>query len=240
MTGLVLALVACEADDDAMDAGEDGTEIDVPRTCPPPEGVPTRPESVEDVVALLQALPVPVTLPCFLESLERPLSLSATTHDFSAQPASGPESPRLFIYSGPLTMSVVPTGIGRHLLEFAVDVGDRQSLKAELEFPLEESPTEADPYERVAMPGGGTTCNNCHANERQSDEITFTAAYISDALQPPFGMDASVSFPRQLALTCDPQTDDDPERCEMLQALFAHGDIEPREFPPDHLVCKGP
>ncbi len=227
---------AVDSDDDS--AGSDVGATPAARGCPPPEGVSARPESIEEVVALLGALPLPTTLPCFLESLERPLAIAVTTNDFSAQPADGPESPRMFIVSGPLTMSVVPTGIGRNLLEFAVDVGNRESVKAELSFPLTERVTDADPYDHVRGPGGGTSCNGCHAGERLSDEIDVAEAYISEALQPPEEEQYSIGFVQQVAGTCDPDSGD--ERCAMLTAVFAHGDVTNVDFPPDNRICRSP
>ena len=236
----LLAAASCKAsaDDDMHDDGvSSDTGAAVVRTCVPPDGVSGRPESVEDVVALLAALPVPTTLPCFLESLERPLQMMATTNAFSAQPSDGDGNPRMFIVSGPLTMAVVPTGIGRELLELAVDVGDGESIKAELDFPLMERVEPADPYDRINQ-GAGTTCDGCHGDERVSDAIDFTTAFVSEALQPPPENFVSVSFTRQHAVACDPELE--PERCAMLTALFAHGDVFEHEFPVTSRICRMP
>lgn len=238
MGGLLLACDPSAMDglDDDAGGGEDGTIAE--RRCPPPEGVNARPESIEEVVTLLRALPEPITLPCFLESLERPLTIAATTHAFSAQPADGEGSPRMFIQSGPLTMSVVPVGIGESLLEMAVDVGNRESLKAELTFPLNIAPEPADPYLHIEQPGGGSTCNGCHVGERESEEVTIATAFISEALQPPEDTMVSIAFVQQLASTCDPETE--ARRCEMLDAIFEHGEIQSGAFPPDLRICRTP
>lgn len=222
--------------DDLADAATTGQAA--PRECPVPEGRRVVPDSIEGVVSWLQALPAPVSLPCFLESLPRPLQLSATTNAFSAQPAEGNGNPRLFITSGPLTMAVVPVGIGRQLLEMAVDIGNRESLKAELSFPLAESPTEADPYLHIQQAGGGSTCNGCHGGERLSDTVTVTDAFVSEALQPPPDLVVSVAFVQQLATGCD--TAVEPERCAMLAAIFDHGEIVAHPFPADNRICRSP
>lgn len=236
-------LLACDpsvmeegVEDGGDDAAEDGMLAE--RRCPPPEGVDARPESIEEVVALLQALPEPITLPCFVESLERPLTIAATTHAFSAQPAEGEGSPRMFIQSGPLTMSIVPVGIGESLLEMAVDVGNRESLKAELTFPLNIPPEPADPYLHIQQPGGGSTCNGCHGGERISEDVTITTAFVSEALQPPEDTIVSIAFVEQLAAACDPDTE--ARRCEMLDAIFGHGEIQSGAFPADHRICRTP
>lgn len=219
-----------------MSDSDDTNAPPAPRTCPPPAGVSARPESVEEVVALLGALPLPTSLPCFVESLERPLSIAVTTNDFSAQPADGPENPRMFIISGPLTMAIVPTGIGRQLLELAVDVGNRESLKAELEFPLTERVQPADPYTRIHQGTTGTTCGGCHDGERPSE--TVTGAFVSEALQPPVEFLQGLSFVAQHAKLCAPQ--DPTARCELLRAVFAHGETVGTTLPAEHRICRHP
>ncbi|MEM6996350.1 MAG: hypothetical protein AAF721_37935 [Myxococcota bacterium] len=240
LAGCLLAAAASGCDEPSSPAQETGADPSIPRGCPPPPGAPTRPESIEEVVALLGALPVPTTLPCFLESLERPLEVIATTNAFSAQPSDGPDNPRLLIVSGPLTMAIVPNGIGRHLLEMAVDVGDRESIKAELAFPLNEPVSNADPYEHILQPGGGTTCNGCHAAERRADveEDYGTEIFVSGALQSPPDEVLSVSFARQVAAACDGA--DESLRCGTLVALFGHGEVSGGRFPPDNLICRAP
>src|SRR5688572_8125053 len=66
------------------------------------------PGSILEVVGQVNALPRPVTLPCFLATLPRPLEVHASQSIFSAQPAAGRRSPRMFIFSGALTLTIVP------------------------------------------------------------------------------------------------------------------------------------
>jgi hypothetical protein len=100
-------------------------------------------------VALVNALPKPLTLPCYLEALALPLRLHASLSVFSAQPAGGPGSPRIFIYFEPLLMTVEPTGIGAHLLEFREQRDEHRSLKGELAFPLHEPVAPGEVYEHT-------------------------------------------------------------------------------------------
>ena len=72
--------------------------VQVDPRCVAPEGVSTAPQTIAEVVTLLNALPKPLNLPCFVASLARPLSLHAVNSPFSAQPAQGRRSPRIFIF----------------------------------------------------------------------------------------------------------------------------------------------
>src|SRR6187551_2246457 len=88
--------------------------------CHPPSGISGAPQTIEDVTALINALAAEhdgkVELPCFVASLDRPLGATASAGYFSAQPAHGARSPRVFLWSGALVLSVVPEGIGKDLL----------------------------------------------------------------------------------------------------------------------------
>ena len=237
LTPLALALASACVSADPPDAVGDSGEVELPRGCPPPAGAPTRPQSIEDVVALLNALPKPTSLACFLESLERPLAVYATSHAFSAQPADGEGSPRLFVFFEPLVLSVVPVGIGRHLLEMAVDVGDERSIKAELVFPVQAELQPAAPFQQVEQ-GGSTTCAGCHPSESRATAITYAAAYVSDALQPPADTEVPVAFVLEHQRACDRASE--PERCEILDAVFGHGEVVAHAFAPTYRICIAP
>lgn len=230
----MLALVlACETSDGSQD--EAGDEPMVIRSCPPPAGFEERPASIQDVVDRINALPMPVSLPCFVESLPRPLRGYATSSSFSAQPASGAESPRVFLFEGPLVLTVVPAGQGSHLLEMSELLDDRLSLKAELEFPVQAEVADAEPFEQVRNEAGGATnCATCHGLERAHEAIE--GAYVSEALQPDPELAVPLSFVRQSARDCD--AGEEPQRCAILQALFLHGDVETAEFPA-YRICRG-
>src|SRR3712207_6534727 len=83
-----------------------------PPPSPPcqPKGVPRNPTSIAEAVALVSALPRPLTVGCYLESLERPLRVNATSAVISLQPAAGPRNPRMFLFAGNLVSSIVPAG----------------------------------------------------------------------------------------------------------------------------------
>ena len=244
---MCLALVlGCEPNEAEVPAaapadagGPDASEPIEPR-CVAPPGIPAAPYSIADAVELINALPKPVTLPCFLQALVRPLSLHAVNSIFSAQPADGARSPRIFIFFPGLILSIVPSGPGAHLLELAESRPDDRSLKAELELPIETQLDEAAPYERVHFDDTITTCGFCHQGEERDESVASPLAFVSPALRPRDSQRVWLDQLAAEAAACDDRDDaaDDPdagserERCAILQALFdrAPWPIE-HEFP---------
>ncbi len=202
-----------------------------PRTCLPIRDVSGSPRTIEDVVTLINALPTPVTLPCFLENLARPLRLFATKSVFSAQPAAGERSPRIFIFLDPLILSVVPEGDTSVLLELSVLESDTRSLKGEIPFPVTEPLEPSAPYDRLLGNEGLTSCGFCHREEQPAAALPFANAYISDAIRPQPISEVDLADVREQHRLCDADTE--PERCDMLRALFDYGEIERGEFPPE-------
>lgn len=238
---LAMAL-ACGADDrpGELDDPEATEQTDLPwplpRTCVPPPGLGDA-ATIEDLVALVNALPKPTSLSCVLESLERPLAVYASTSTAGAQPASGPENPRIFLFRGELVMSVVLEGETAATLELAQAIGERRSIKAELVFPVDEALPPSAPYDQVAL-GAGTSCGLCHSAETRVGSIEFADAWASDAFQDDPEQALPLSFLRQLAIDCDHEVE--PGRCEMLDAIFGHGEVVPGDLARDSLVCRPP
>lgn len=199
--------------------------------CVAPAGVSNQPESIAQTVTLIEALPKPLTLPCFIEALGRPLRLHASQSEFSAQPAFGARSPRVFLFLGANIMTIVPTGPGAHLLEFGEQRADFRSLKAEIAFPVTEPITAEAPFRQVMFNDELTNCAFCHAEEVLDPNVTGTKAFVSRALRPvPRSRVALDVFRREREL-CSPASE--PERCAMLEALFGWGQTEEQDFPPD-------
>lgn len=226
--------LGCEADSD-----EELTEAGVmdppaPRTCVAPQGLGS-PTSIQDVVDLINALPKPTSLPCVLESLDRPLAVAATDSRSSAQPSSGAENPRLFITREPLILSVLPEGPGSDTLEFAVDVGDGLSIKAELVFPIEEDVADSEPYAQIRE-RTGTGCGSCHLRERRWDTVDEAVVFASEALQYPPHRDISPGFVGALAGVCDAEAT--PDRCAVLTAVFGHGSVIAQPLPESLQICR--
>lgn len=213
---------------------EGPSEPPAPRSCIAPEGLGS-PASIEDAVDLINALPKPTSLPCFLESLDRPLAVAATDSRSSAQPATGAENPRLFIARDALLLSVLPEGPGSDKLEFAVDVGDGLSVKAELAFPIEEEIPYSEPYAQIRRQTG-TSCGSCHLREQHWDTVDGAGVFASEALQHPPERDISPGFVGALAGVCDASIT--PERCAMLTAVFAHGSVVAQPLPEFLKICR--
>ena len=202
-------------------AAESPTSPD-PRRCKPSPGLSGSPTSIAEAVALLDVLPAPVTVACFVESLDRPLRIIATASPLSAQPAVDVASPRILIRNGTLTMAVVPAGMGKRLLEFGEDAGEGRTIKGEVELPLERSLRASAPYDRVlATEGKGTSCGVCHDDEAPAPGLRPGLA--SEILRPTPEFEVPLDDLRQAAARCS--SDDDDERCALLTALFDHGPV---------------
>lgn len=232
--GLCLSCAPGDApteDDELVEAPDVGWPL--PRACVAPPGL-GRPATIEDLVELVNALPRPTSLACVLESLDRPLAIYATTSTAGAQPASGPENPRIFLLQGDLAMSVILVGEHSATLELGYAIGDRHSIKAELAFPVDDTLAASAPYDQVQL-GEGTSCGFCHGSETRVSSIDFASAWASDMFQDEPDQALSLSFLRQSAIDCDHEAE--PERCAMLDAIFGHGEVVAGDLARDSLVC---
>jgi len=200
-----------------------------PTGCEPVQGT-ANPNRIAQVVDTLNALPKPVSLPCFLQHLAGPLALDATRGDLSLQPAVGRRSPRIFILLEPLIATVVPDGIGQALLELGERRGETRSLKAEVGFPVTTMLEQASPFEHVVFGPGVTSCAFCHGAETLAPDISFTSAFESDALRPPAANRVTIEELRAEYQTCDAALE--PHRCAVLDALFERESVTYRELPP--------
>lgn len=197
--------------------------------CGPPAGVDASPNSLVAVFELIDALPHPVTVECFVESLERPLNIIASTNDFSAQPGET-TSPRVLVMYDQFIASWVPSGDGRGRLEFAEERPDGQSVKGELLMPLDGPITTANFEHMLHSGGGGTVCSGCHFDEEPAD-IGFGEFYQSQALR--VAPDEVVSVARLRALHDECDGSRDAERCDIFEAMFGHGAVVDADFPRD-------
>lgn len=203
---------------------------------PDPCALGARVESVDAALATIEELPQPVTLPCFLTALERPLGLVLTSDVFNTQPAEGARSPRILIRGQTLAMTLVPVGVAKTLLEFGEDHESGFTVKAELEFPIEGPLTPDAPYERtLAFPGATESgCRVCHF-----DEIALgDGRFANVPLRPPDDLLVPLEVMREEHLHCDAA--EDPDRCEIFSALLDHGEVYERPFPEDVATQFGP
>lgn len=199
-------------------------------SCLPPPGVSGTPKTIEEAVTLINSLPRPVTISCFLNSLDRPLRMAATNNPISGQPAEGNRSPRIFINYDKLYISVVPAGLGEHLVEFSFMVSVDTSIKAELEFPIFDQVTPQAPYDQVRF-NSGTSCGVCHAGEVQTTSVPFATAFVSRALRPTDGSLVDLNALKSEVDICNDANE--PHRCSILKSLFGRGAVLNQNFPAD-------
>ena len=214
------------ADTDTDTDTDTGTDTDsfpvLPARCEAPAGLGS-PQTIAEALALLNALPPPITVPCVVESLDRPLAIAATTSTISAQPAVDAGSPRIFIFSGPLILSIVPGGTGRDLLEFGEPRGELDSLKGELEMPALQPIPPGKPFDHLRYNEQLTVCGFCHRDERLAVDQDHPNAFISRALRPVDDRLVPLDDLRAEHAACAP--DLEPERCAILSAVFDHGPV---------------
>jgi hypothetical protein len=185
------------------------------------------PTTINQTVDLINALPKPLSIPCFIESLTRPLKLNITLSKSSAQPAVGTTSPRIFIISDDLVLSIVPEGKGAYFLELSQMYSDSSSVKSELEFPVREAITYQTGYDRINL-GGATACGPCHLNEQPDNSIAESNAFTSFALKPKSNMDL-VDFKSEL-YKCELETSLS-YRCQMIKSIFKFEQVSEVDFP---------
>lgn len=213
---------------DTSGTGDDPTgEGPTPTACAEVTTLTGAPRTIGEAVEFINALPRPLTLDCFLERLERPLAIAATAGVISLQPAKGRKSPRVFLFSGELIMSIAIDGDpGSTLLEFGEVVGPTRSIKAEIQFPLADPVTAAAPFERI-QDTNGTTCGFCHRDETAAPG--YPGAFASAALQLVAYDEVTVADMRDEYERCDPAAQ--PGRCARFAALLGHGEVEQAAFP---------
>lgn len=196
-----------------------------PARCSPPPGVSGSPGTIQQAVALMNALPKPTTLTCFLESLDRPLELYATRSELSVQPANGTRSPRTFVIIGDLLMAIVPDGNFSSLLELGQLTTAGRSIKGEIAFPLRADVTASDITEHIRM-GDVSLCGGCHGGETRPRDSFFVDGAFESAVAVPISVyEVELESLRREAEECDAGRE--PGRCDMFAALFDHGEVRP-------------
>jgi len=193
--------------------------------CSAPAGVSSAPRNVEQAVALMNSLPKPTSLECFIESLARPLEVYATSSDLSLQPADGTRSPRTFIVQGDLVMSIVANPEFSKLLEIGYRSAPGRSMKGEIAFPLTVDVTASSILARIRV-GDVSICGGCHGAEtRPIDSFFADGAFESAVAVPLSPFEVDLESLRQEAAACEPASE--PQRCAVLGALFDHGEVVP-------------
>lgn len=205
-----------------------------------PEGDPCAIEadvsSIETAIDGLASLPPPVTVPCFLTSLQRPLGLALTSDVFSTQPAAGVRSPRILVQTPSLTLTVVPVGAGKDLVELGERHTATLTRKAEFAFPVEGPLDPEEPFLRtLAAPGATETgCHVCHPTEIE----VAPGKFANTELRPPDDLIVPLQILLDEHAVCDPV--EDADRCAMFSALLDHGEVFEQPFGADVATQFGP
>lgn len=191
--------------------------------CVTPRGVSGSPRNMSEALILMNSLPKPVSLACFLQALSRPLSLYMTSSDQSLQPSPGARSPRTFIVYEPMVLSIVLDGPAKIALELGYRTSPSRSVKTELLFPLTTDVTFANVFDEVVS-GNLTKCGNCHTGETVTFHPDLPVDVFESDIIAPFEM-YEVALPALRAehSSCDAAAE--PERCALLSALFDHGEV---------------
>lgn len=205
------------------------TDLSSSNPCSAPQNISRSPKTIEDFVALINALPKPVSVSCVLESLERPLDVTLTQNSISAQPAAGRNNPRIFIMIDKLFISVVPDGMGAKVIELSYLVSDTTSIKAEIPFPVLSELSPDAPYSHILQSNSTTTCSVCHGSETRVESITFAEAYASTAFRPPANSLVPLEEFKLQDQSCN--FDLEPERCAIIRAFLGHGEVRSKSFP---------
>lgn len=186
--------------------------------CEVPAGAPRNPRTIAEAVTLLNLLPKPTTVACFLEALERPFRIQATSSPFSVQPAKGTRSPRIFIFRGNLVISVVPFDEKAPHVEFGEILNPTMSIKGDLVFPVVAPLSTGAPFDGIRL-GLGTSCRACHTGERALfyGGAPDTDVYSSGIIPPDPAYEVPVSDVVTLARDCDAAAE--PQRCAILRAV---------------------
>lgn len=183
--------------------------------------------TIGDVVTRMNTLPRPVGAACLVASLKRPLNLVATTSTFSAQPAGTAKSPRLFLLTPELVLSVVGDGPGANLLELGQYVTPTRTIKGELVLPVNAALAADAALTRVEQSNFTTSCGGCHRSEAMHPTIPH--AYSSVAFRPNPGQEvrlATVVAEHQRCI----DTAETSERCDLYHALFDFGPVRQGAF----------
>lgn len=188
------------------------------------------PDTIQAAVDLLNALPE-ASVPCLIAALDRPLAINATRGLISAQPAVSADDPRIFVFSGDLVLSIATAGDSRALLEFGERYSEIETLKGELHMPATQPIPPTKPYEHLRYNADITTCGVCHRDERLAPDAVHPNAYLSRPLRPIDEELVGLAALRDAHAGCDPTVD--PERCAIFSAIFDHGAVIWRDFPPE-------
>lgn len=222
--GLVV-LTGCEQNFRVPDAGHPMSAAI--SQCGEQQGSPLK--SIAEVIDRVNTLPHPLSGPCFVAGLARPMAVVATTGTVSAQPAGGPHDPRVFILSPGVVIAVVPNGEGSKAIELGEWASATRTLKAEIALPVAQPLPADEPFTRAegSDSAGVTRCGFCHTNEARHGSIAH--GYVSGAFRPLPIHEVKLKGLEAEHLACI-TNGEISERCDMFHALFDFGAITQGAF----------
>lgn len=195
----------------------------------PCAGVNASPQSISDTVALINTLPRPLTVDCFLNALAKPMQVYAVNNSFSAQPAMGVNSPRIFILYPTFVLSVVPAGSGSTVIEMS-EVKSSGSVKGEIAFPVNGVLSADNPFTHIVSTTNTSQskCTLCHSGEAPVSGYPGPA-FISSFVRPDSAKRVTAQYLKNQAKICDPLND--AYRCAILNAIYVSGKAVDGNFP---------
>jgi hypothetical protein len=216
--------------DVSAEANKPQEQVALAPPCEPPKGVSNDPQNINDVILLLNAMPKPVTIPCYLQVLKRPLRANATASILSVQPAADENNPRIFLFSGPsLIQSFVPMESSSKAIEFSFLLDDVTSIKGEITFPVTKELDSSYAYTSIlSTKSGGTTCASCHGVETKYFEAFGLNAFASRAIKPFKTRDVPLTNLEARVKACGNTATYD---CDVIRALYLNGKPVPKNFP---------
>lgn len=185
------------------------------------------PQTIGDTLNLINALPKPTSLDCFINALQPPLKVFATNSSFSAQPAQGNSNPRIFILKDKLVLSIVPAGSGRTMLELG-EASASQSFKGEVQFPVENTVTLSQIADHLSGGATVTSCAACHFSESKPSYQGKGPIYLSNILRPDESQRVGQTFMKIQAETCNSEVN--KYRCDILKAVYINGQATDASF----------
>ena len=198
------------------------------KACQPIAALPAI-DSLENLVAAINALPRPTPLHCLIANLPRPLAVQAGNSVASAQPSGGPEDPRIFVKVKNIILGIVPDGVAKNTLEVGEVLTGDQAIRAEFVFPVTIETLSARAGLDHIKFGGGTTCGLCHKDEKAADTLAGSTTYQSNVLRFAAIERVPVELLRQQANACRSRSDS-TDRCLVYKALFEGGAVTSTEF----------
>lgn len=193
----------------------------------------TKIETVAELTRLINSLPKPVSIPCLLTALPRPLKLTGTKSRLSVQPSFDADNPRVFIFLKDLILAVSPKGELSDAVELSELYNNRYSVKGEIKFPVKEPLAEdyaTTAVQRTDDTGKiiGTRCAGCHMEENVSTSVP--GGYLSKALRP---FDYQVTTREKLTTIIENCKGNNEYRCIFFQSLTGPEGLSEAIFPAD-------